>query len=78
MDRAAARGTSPDVFTVIGIAGAGAAAIERFRVRTAWQGAPRPACGYQIHTSWSLSVVPNLIRRKSSSPRRMTWGPGLP
>ena len=27
MDRAAARGTSPDVFTVIGIAGAGAAAI---------------------------------------------------
>jgi CDP-diacylglycerol--glycerol-3-phosphate 3-phosphatidyltransferase len=27
MDRAAARGTSPDVFTVIGIAGAGAAAL---------------------------------------------------
>jgi hypothetical protein len=25
-----------------------------------------------------LRVVPNLIRRKSSNPRRITFGPGLP
>jgi putative ABC transport system substrate-binding protein len=34
--------------------------------------------GYRIHTSLRLRVVPNLIRRKSSNPRRITFGPGLP
>src|SRR5262249_34117201 len=34
--------------------------------------------GYSIHTFPSLSVVPYLMRRKASRPRRITFGPGLP
>jgi hypothetical protein len=44
--------------------------------RRRWQ--ESPVAGYRIHTSLRLRVVPNLIRRKSSNPRRITFGPGLP
>jgi hypothetical protein len=37
-----------------------------------------PFFTYRIHTSQSLRVVPCLMRRKSSKPRRITFGPGLP
>ena len=37
-----------------------------------------PVTGYQIHTSWSRRVVPYLMRRKASRPRRITFGPGFP
>jgi hypothetical protein len=34
--------------------------------------------GYSIHTFLSLKVVPYLMRRKASRPRRITFGPGFP
>jgi hypothetical protein len=37
-----------------------------------------PAIGYQIHTFGSRRVVPYLMRRKSSRPKRITFGPGFP
>ena len=37
-----------------------------------------PENGYSIHTFWSLRVVPYLMRRKVSRPRRITFGPGFP
>jgi len=36
------------------------------------------AIGYRIHTFLSRRVVPYLMRRKSSRPRRITLGPGFP
>jgi hypothetical protein len=37
-----------------------------------------PVIGYQIHTFGSRRVVPYLMRRKSSRPKRITFGPGFP
>ncbi len=37
-----------------------------------------PVIGYSIHTFWSFRVVPYLMRRKASRPKRMIFGPGLP
>jgi len=37
-----------------------------------------PETGYSIHTFFSVRVVPYLMRRKSSRPIRITFGPGFP
>ena len=34
--------------------------------------------GYSIHTFRSFRVVPCLMRRKASRPKRMIFGPGFP
>jgi hypothetical protein len=37
-----------------------------------------PVTGYQIHTFRSRRVVPYFMWRKSSRPKRITFGPGFP
>jgi hypothetical protein len=37
-----------------------------------------PVTSCSIHTFWSFRVVPYLMRRKASRPKRMIFGPGFP
>ena len=58
----------------------GAAEALRHPLRNGFNGCfvLSPVSGYPIYTFLSLKVVPYLMRRKASRPRRITFGPGFP